>query len=116
MNGYAPAPVAAEKSAASLDHEPQQPSYQLEASSYGYEPPTSSYEPSSYQPYQPDDATEEKKEEQKLKKKSFMDDNDDDDLAARATALKKQQKAEADRQADEAFRKAAEADGESSMQ
>ena len=39
------------------------------------------------------------------------DDEEDDDLAARAAALKSKQKSEADRVADEAFRKAAEADG-----
>ena len=42
MNGYSPAPAA--------DDEPVQ-----ETQSYGYEPPASSYEPSSYQPYQPDE-------------------------------------------------------------
>ena len=45
------------------------------------------------------------------KKKSFMDDDDDDDLAARAAAIQKAEKARKDREADEAFRKAAEADG-----
>ncbi|OGM50292.1 putative COPII vesicle coat protein Sec16 [Aspergillus bombycis] len=44
------------------------------------------------------------------KKKSFMDDDDDDDLAARAAAIQKAEKARKDREADEAFRKAAEAD------
>ena len=78
-----------------------------------YEPPTSSYEPPSYQPYEPEPVGQptEDASPQERKKKSFMDDDDDDDFAARAEALKKQQKAEADRAADEAFRKAAEADG-----
>lgn len=77
-----------------------------------YEPPASSYEPPSYQPYEPEpEPEEEKEEENEPKKKSFMDDDDDDELERRAAALKAQQKAEADRQADEAFRKAAEADG-----
>ncbi|KAE8354761.1 Sec23-binding domain of Sec16-domain-containing protein [Aspergillus coremiiformis] len=44
------------------------------------------------------------------KKKSFMDDDDDDDIAARAAAIQKAEKARKDREADEAFRKAAEAD------
>ncbi|KKY21100.1 putative copii coat assembly protein sec16 [Diplodia seriata] len=75
-----------------------------------YEPPTNSYEPPSYQPYEPEPEAAEEKEEEKPKKKSFMDDDDDDELERRAAALKAQQKAEADRIADEAFRKAAEAD------
>ena len=73
----------------------------------GYEPPTSSYEPHTYQPYSPD-----LEDSSPVVKKPFMDDDDDDDdLARRASELKKKQKTEADRQADEAFRKAAEADG-----
>ncbi|KAL1643965.1 vesicle coat component [Diplodia intermedia] len=75
-----------------------------------YEPPTNSYEPPSYQPYEPEPEAAEEKEEEKPKKKSFMDDDGDDELERRAAALKAQQKAEADRIADEAFRKAAEAD------
>ena len=74
---------------------------------------SSTYEPPSYQPYNPDEDDKEE-EEQPKKKKSFMDDDDDDDLAARASALKisggSSSKSEADRKADEAFRKAAEAD------
>ena len=70
----------------------------------GYEPPTGGYEPPSYeyQPYQPEpDSPEESRP-----KKTFGDD-DEDEMAKRAAALKK---AQADRQADEAFRKAAEVD------
>lgn len=99
MNGYSPAP-------------PEEPAQ--ETPSYGYEP-TTSYEPAPYQPYQPDEpiaSIEDGEEQNKPKKKSFMDDDEEDDLAARAAALKKQQRAEADKAADEAFRKAAEADGE----
>lgn len=84
-------------------------SYEPPTSSY--EPPTTSYEPPSYQPYEPEPEAEEENEE-KPKKKSFMDDDDDDELERRAAALKAQQKAEADRIAEENFRKAAEADGE----
>jgi hypothetical protein len=40
-----------------------------------------------------------------------MDDDDDDDIARRATELKKQQKPRVDREVDDAFRKAVEADG-----
>ncbi|KAK8247999.1 Sec23-binding domain of Sec16-domain-containing protein [Phyllosticta capitalensis] len=90
-----------------LASQPQASSY--EPPSTSYEPPTSSYEPPSYQPYEPDPEPE---EETQPKKKSFIEDDDDDELERRAAALKAQQKAEADRQADEAFRKAAEADSQ----
>ncbi|EKG19707.1 hypothetical protein MPH_03019 [Macrophomina phaseolina MS6] len=80
-----------------------------EGASNSYEPPASSYEPPSYQPYEPEPEAE---EEEKPKKKSFMDDDDDDELERRAAALKAQQKAEADRIAEENFRKAAEADAQ----
>ncbi|KAF2145878.1 uncharacterized protein K452DRAFT_315179 [Aplosporella prunicola CBS 121167] len=94
-------------------YEPQTSPYDPPASSYepptsSYEPPTSSYEPPSYQPYEPE--PEEEKEAETKPKKSMMDDDDDDELERRAATLKAQQKAEADRIADEAFRKAAEAD------
>ncbi|GAD91555.1 COPII vesicle coat protein Sec16 [Paecilomyces variotii No. 5] len=84
-----------------------------------YEPPTGggAYEPPSYEP-QSTTAQEEQPESpgEKPKKKSFMDDDDDDDLAARAAALKKAEKERKDREADEAFRKAAEADAKKSAQ
>lgn len=77
-----------------------------------YGPSSTTFEPPAYQPYNPDE--DDKEEEQQLKKKkSFMDLDDDDDLAARASALKisgGSSKSEADKKADEAFRKAAEAD------
>jgi hypothetical protein len=76
----------------------------------GYEPPTSGYEPPSYQPYEPEPAQASDDEAApKPKKKSFMDDDDDDDFAQRAAQMKK---AQADREADEAFKKAAEADAQ----
>lgn len=85
---------------------------------YGsYEPPTmSSYEPPSYQPdlgmsTDGPGQEDEQDESEKPKKKSFMDDDDEDDLAARAAAVQKAEKARRDREADEAVRKAAEADG-----
>ncbi|RMZ67153.1 COPII coat assembly sec16 [Pyrenophora seminiperda CCB06] len=79
-----------------------------------YGPSSSTFGAPEYQPYVPDE--DDKEEEQPKKKKSFMDD-DDDDLAARASALKisggsSSSKSEADRKADEAFRKAAEADAQ----
>ncbi|KAL1620255.1 vesicle coat component [Neofusicoccum ribis] len=114
-SGFQPlgAPVHEEKQ--STSYEPPRnnfgpPLNSYEPSTSSYEPPTSSYEPPSYKPYEPEPEPEEEQEEEKPKKKSFMDDDDDDELERRATALKAQQKAEADRQADEAFRKAAEAD------
>ncbi|PYI29046.1 hypothetical protein BP00DRAFT_417571 [Aspergillus indologenus CBS 114.80] len=71
----------------------------------GYEPPAvSNAAPESEMPEEQDN------EEPAKKKKSFMDDDDDDDLAARAAAVQKAEKARKDREADEAFRKAAEAD------
>jgi COPII coat assembly protein SEC16 len=100
-------------------------SYELPASSYEpststYEPTTSQYGQSSYQPYEPEPQTnaeyeqpaeEEKEEEPKPKKKSFMDDDDDDDLMTRVAQLKGSSKAKNDKATDDAFRKAAEADG-----
>lgn len=99
-----PAPAPADDGSSSTGYQP----------SSSYEPSASSYEPSSYTPYEPESEEDEKKEQQP-KKKSIMDDDDDDDLAARASALKisapkSSAKSEADRATDEAFRKAAEAD------
>ncbi|KAH2920011.1 vesicle coat component [Aspergillus fumigatus] len=80
----------------------------------GYMPPTSSgaYEPPSFESNtEPADGTQdESTEEDKPKKKSIMDEDDDEDLAARAAAIQKAERARRDREADEAFRKAAEAD------
>lgn len=80
-------------------------------STAGYIPPSSSYEPPSYQPYvpQPDDEKEQPRESRKAK--SMVEDDNDDDLMQRAAALTKEQKSQADKVADDAFRKAAEADG-----
>jgi hypothetical protein len=97
----------------------QSPYYQgppgMPQSDSPYMPPATgnSYDPPSYAPdinpapEEPEQSTE---EETKPKKKAFMDDDDEDDLAARSAAI---QKAENDRKADEAFRKAAEEDGRS---
>jgi hypothetical protein len=72
------------------------------------QPPRESIEEPGYQPYNPD---EEDVQDKGKSKKSIMDD-DDEDLVARAAALKisSGSKSDADRKADEAFRKAAEAD------
>ena len=89
--------------------EPTSASYEA-TRSYGYEPPaSSSYDPPSYDPETQDGNTSPVQEIPK--NKSFMNDDDDDDLIAKAAALKKEEKARKDREADEAFRKAAEADG-----
>ena len=85
-----------------------------QSESNGYMPPSASanaYEPPSHTPAMAsahDESQESVEEEASKPKKSFMEDEDDDDLAAQAAAL---QKAENDRKADEAFRKAAEEDG-----
>ena len=85
------------------------PSADNQQASNGYEPSSSS----SYRPYNPDEKEEEEEEEeQPRKKKSFMDDDDDDDLMGRAANLKPSGKSDADKKADEAFRKAAEADAQ----
>jgi COPII coat assembly protein SEC16 len=80
----------------------------MDAESGGYEPPSSGYEPpsySTYQPYEPE--PDSPVEEKKPKRMTFGDEDEDDAMARQAAALKKSQ---ADRAADDAFRKAAEAD------
>jgi hypothetical protein len=115
---YQPTPPAEDTQTSFGGYQPLQPSFNEQPpsppaeqtrSSSGYEPPSmGGYEPPSYQPYQPDEG--ETSPVEVRKKKSFMDDDDDDELATRAAALTSKQKSEADRKADEAFRKAAEAD------
>jgi hypothetical protein len=80
--------------------------------SYGYEPPSVEINavPVSETSEEPNGQVSLKK------KKSFMDDDDDDeDMAARAAAIQKAEKARKDREADEAFKRAAEADGKFSF-
>ncbi|KAL4818311.1 Sec23-binding domain of Sec16-domain-containing protein [Aspergillus spinulosporus] len=76
----------------------------------GYMPPTGNtgYEPPASN--NPEVEVTEESEDEKPRKKLTMDDEDEDDIAARAEALKKAEKERKDREADEAFRKAAEAD------
>ena len=76
----------------------------------GYEPP-SSYEPPSYQPYVPEQENGEDMKQDQSKRGGAFNDDDDDEIVRKAEALKKQQMAQADREADDAFKKAAEADG-----
>ncbi|KAH8682816.1 Sec23-binding domain of Sec16-domain-containing protein [Tricladium varicosporioides] len=108
-NPYAPA---------SQSYEIQQPSsFNTPSSGYeplnsGYEPPTSGYEPPSYEPATMDDEPD-SPIETRPKKKSFMDDDDDDiPTLKQAPGTREKTKAEKDREADEAFRKAAEADAQ----
>ncbi|KAL2855406.1 Sec23-binding domain of Sec16-domain-containing protein [Aspergillus pseudoustus] len=86
--------------------------YMPPANSTGYEPPAAStgYEPPSTVISGPDDAADESEEEKP--RKPTMGDDDEDELASRAEALKKAERARKDREADEAFRKAAEADAQ----
>ncbi|KAL8710511.1 MAG: hypothetical protein Q9220_004944 [cf. Caloplaca sp. 1 TL-2023] len=106
-----------------LDSHSPQPSSNINAADNGpYEPSTlsngtyaPSYEPpSTYTPYdaegQDDSSSPDRKSPKK--KKSFMDNDDDDDFTHRAAAILKNDKARKDRDADEAFRKAAEADAQ----
>ncbi|KAH8712164.1 Sec23-binding domain of Sec16-domain-containing protein [Phaeosphaeriaceae sp. PMI808] len=105
---YLPTPPVEESSSAPAFGDYHPPQSDTGASFDDYQPPANSFEPPSYQAYDPDAEDE---QEDKPKKKSFMDD-DDDDLATRAAGLKitSGSKSDADRKADEAFRKAAEAD------
>jgi hypothetical protein len=95
---------------------PQSDSPFMAQSESPYMPPASgnAYDPPSYTPdFPPSEEPEQYTEEEAPpKKKSFMDD-DEDDLTARSAALKK---AENDRKADEAFRKAAEEDAKKDAQ
>ena len=109
-------------------YEPPTPSYLPPASSYepptpGMDSPTAGYKPPSISAYQDSSygldtqynkADDETLVPEKPKTKSFMDD-DDDDFTARAAAILKQEKAQKDREADDAFRRAAEADCESAF-
>lgn len=103
----------------SAPYTPPEPSYgEQQSSGYeppassGYEPPSGGYEPpsSSYTPYEPTDEPD-SPVDTKSKKKSFMDDDFNDRVNNDVSAPREKTKAEKDREADEAFRKAAEADG-----
>ncbi|KAK4691268.1 COPII coat assembly protein SEC16, partial [Lecanoromycetidae sp. Uapishka_2] len=115
-----------------LEPQQRQEEYQPQSSfgaTDGYEPPSladlppsSTYEPPSYDPptissYDPpihDTVASQASEspvEGKRKAKSFMDD-DEDDFEARAAAMRKEEKARKDREAEEAFKRAAEADAQ----
>ena len=86
-----------------------------------YMPPTGTgpYEPASQQEtfmISTPEKKEDSADEATHSRKPFMnDDDDDDDMAARAATIQKQEKARKDREADEAFKKAAEEDGKLSL-
>jgi hypothetical protein len=78
----------------------------------GYQPPESSgYEPPSYEPAMMGDEPD-SPIDTKPKKKSFLDDHEEDDYVSDHKTTEKT-KAEKDKEVDDAFRKAAEADGKS---
>lgn len=76
--------------------------------SYSYEPPSNTYNPPSYDPETTNDP---ESPQTNPKKNTFGDTDDEDDLVKSAAALRKEERARKDREADEAVRKAAEADG-----
>ncbi|KAL8734497.1 MAG: hypothetical protein Q9166_001397 [cf. Caloplaca sp. 2 TL-2023] len=90
-----------------------------------YEPPVSAYDsttsgyepPSSYVPYEPEAQGNQSPtgHVSRKEKKSFLDDGDEDDFEARAAELLKDDRAQKDREANEAFRKAAEADAQKDL-
>jgi COPII coat assembly protein SEC16 len=109
LSGYEP-PSSSYEPPASGNYEPPSANYEPPASS-GYEPPSSGYEPPSYEPATMNDEPD-SPVDTRPKKKSFMDDDDDDIPALKAAPVARDKtKAEKDREADEAFRRAAEADG-----
>lgn len=120
-NSYEPPSAVTYEAPSSAGYEPPSSGGYEPPSSGGYEPPSSGgYEPPSYEPAsmnnEPDSPID-----NRPKKNSFMDDDDElvpatvgDKKAEPPTAEKS--KAEKDRDADEAFRKAAEADGKSIQQ
>ena len=90
-------------------YKPPSYTYDPHSANYDQPTPTSSYDPPAYDPY--GTKAGDSPVEEKTKKKSFMDIDEDDDFEARAAALRKEEKAKKDREADEAFKRAAEADG-----
>ncbi|KAL8971010.1 MAG: hypothetical protein Q9183_001261 [Haloplaca sp. 2 TL-2023] len=89
-----------------------------EAPQSSYDPSVSAYEPpSSYAPYSPGGQEDSSLAEPKSpkKKKSFMYDDDDDEFNSKAGAVLKDEKARKDKEADDAFRKAAEADAQKDL-
>ncbi|KAF4627741.1 hypothetical protein G7Y89_g10412 [Cudoniella acicularis] len=107
-SSYEPQSSSGYEPPSTTGYEPPSSGYEPPAS--GYEPPSSGYEPPSYEPATMSDEPDSPVETRR--KKTFMD-NDEDDIPAlkQAPAAGEKTKAEKDREADEAFRKAAEEDG-----
>ncbi|PBP17669.1 COPII coat assembly protein SEC16, partial [Diplocarpon rosae] len=119
VNNYQPSSSNFYEPVASNSREPPASSgneaSQYEPQAGGYEPPSNGYAPPSYEPIAMNDEPD-SPIDTRPKKKSFMDD-DDDDLqfprnAQAAPEIREKTKAEKDKEADEAFRKAAEADAQ----
>ena len=98
VNGYGYSSESYEISSA---YEPQSKEYES-VTSNGYAPPSSSPR---------DLPAEDSPLEKQTKKESYMDDDEDDDFEARAASIRKEEQTRKDRETDEAFRRAAEADG-----
>ncbi|PQE23096.1 COPII coat assembly SEC16 protein [Rutstroemia sp. NJR-2017a WRK4] len=111
MGGYEPPSSNVYEPPSSNNYEPPTSNSYEPPTGNSYEPPSmgTGYEPPSYQPSsmeEPDSPID-----TKPKKKSFMDDDEDDIPALKASSQPREKtKAEKDREADEAFRKAAEED------
>lgn len=98
-------------------YQPQSPpleqhGFEDTAPSGGYEAPSTTsngYEPTSYTPYEPD-ASAPSSPEQPRRVRLPGDDDDDDDFTSRSSAMQKAERARKDREAEDAFKKAAEAD------
>lgn len=106
--GYQTPSNAGYEPPSSSGYEPPPSSGYEPPSSSGYEPPSNnSYDPPSYEPAVMNDEPD-SPIDTRPKKKSFMDDDYDD---SPSTQSREKTKAEKDREAEEAFRKAAEADG-----
>ena len=107
--GYEPPSVSGHEPPTSSGYQPVSAGYEP-ATSSDYAPPSAGYEPPSYDAESTGDLTSPKSPK---KKKSFVDLSDgEDNLAIRSAALKKKEKAAKDREADDAFRRAAEADAQ----
>lgn len=114
LSNYGPA--SAYQPTASYEHVPTEVSgssgYGSQSAS-GYEPPVdSNYEAPAYEPpsYNPEVTETISPTREQARRRDNMD-NDDDDFEARAAAMRKEERARKDREADELMRKAAEEDG-----
>jgi COPII coat assembly protein SEC16 len=108
-SSYEPPSAGAYETPSSGGYEPPSSSGYEPPTSGGYEPPSSGgYEPPSYEPASMNDEPD-SPIDTRPKKKSFMD--DDEPMPATAGENTKAETSKAEKSKDEAFRKAAEADG-----